>query len=306
MLKFFKKGLKKTSEKIAGGIDRITSLWGKKIGEETLENLEQDLIETDMGVETAMEIIDRIRSIRAKEDVREVLASVKAEMLEVLGREPVSLKQAVTGPTVILVIGINGTGKTTTIAKLAGRLKRDGMKVMLAACDTFRAAAVEQLQIWGARVSVDVIKYGQNADAAAVAFDAAEAAHARDTDYLIVDTAGRLHTKANLMEELKKIRRVLSKRIDGAPHETLLVLDATTGQNALVQAETFLRELNVTGLVLTKLDGSAKGGIVLAIRRKLGVPVKYVGLGEGLEDLQPFDPEEYVEALLGYGAIGEV
>ncbi|MDP8219559.1 MAG: signal recognition particle-docking protein FtsY [Candidatus Theseobacter exili] len=300
MLRFFKKGLKKTHEKLVTGLNKVVSSWGTELDEDLLEELEQILVETDIGVENALEIIDKIRSLKvAKADPDNIYKLIEENILETLGKgkSDIVLKDG-NSPKVILFIGVNGTGKTTTLAKMANQLKNQGNRVIIAACDTFRAAAVEQLKIWASRVNVDIVQHGQDADASAVAFDAAEAAVARGADYLLVDTAGRFHTRVNLLEELKKIRRVLAKKIPGAPHETLLVLDATTGQNALHQAETFEKELSLTGLVLTKIDGTAKGGIVVSIMKKLDVPVKFVGLGESLEDLQPFNPKEYVQALL--------
>jgi fused signal recognition particle receptor len=207
------------------------------------------------------------------------------------------IKFADVKPTVVLVAGVNGSGKTTSIAKLAKRLKDDGKKVMVAACDTFRAAAVEQLTIWSQRIGCDIVKAQQGSDPAAVAHDACEKAKARAFDVLIVDTAGRLHTQAHLMKELEKIRRIVAKQIDGAPHEVLLVLDATTGQNAVVQAEQFSKAIQCTGVILAKLDGTAKGGAIFGVKQKLNLPVKFVGVGETLDDLEPFDPEAYVRAL---------
>jgi len=222
---------------------------------------------------------------------------LKQVLFEILDERPASL--ALTGaPSVILVVGVNGTGKTTTIGKLAHRLQGEGKKVMLAAADTFRAAAAEQLMVWGERNGIPVVKHKEGADPGAVAFDALAAAKARGMDVLIVDTAGRLHTKSNLMEELKKVQRILVREQPGVPHETLFVLDATTGQNAFAQAKTFHREIGLTGIVLTKLDGTPKGGIVFAINKELGLPVKFIGIGEGIEDLKDFDPREFVDALL--------
>ena len=299
MLSFFRKGLKKTHEKLVGGINKVTSIFSGTVDEELLEELEQVLIETDLGVETALEIVDMIRDSSGKTDADQIYSMIEEEIKTVLGSGTEDSAISITKkPFVILVAGVNGTGKTTTIAKLAHSFKRDGKKVILAACDTFRAAAVAQLQHWAKKVDVDIVQHGQDADAASVAYDALEAACARNADVLIIDTAGRFHTRTNLLEELKKIRRTIAKKIPDAPHETLLVLDATTGQNALQQAETFQKEISISGLVLSKIDGTAKGGIVIAIKKKLGIPVKYVGLGEGLDDLQPFNTEEYISALL--------
>ena len=272
-------------------------------GEDVWDEAEELLIEADVGVGLAMELLDRARDrahgARSTDDVFEAL---KADILDVLTAVEGSSQDAADAssqhkPLVVLVVGVNGAGKTTSIAKLAALFRDEGKQVLLAAADTFRAAAIEQLQYWGERAGADVIAHNQGGDPAAVAFDAMQAAKARGTDVLIVDTAGRLHTKSNLMEEMKKIGRVLGRVDDSAPHEVLLVLDATTGQNGLAQAKEFTQAIGCTGIVLTKLDGTAKGGVVLAIARELGVPVRFVGTGEGMEDLSPFAPEEYVEAL---------
>ena len=272
-------------------------------GEDVWDEAEELLIEADVGVGLAMELLDRARDrahgARSTDDVFEAL---KADILDVLTAVEGSSQDAADAssqhkPLVVLVVGVNGAGKTTSIAKLAALFRAEGKQVLLAAADTFRAAAIEQLQYWGERAGADVIAHNQGGDPAAVAFDAMQAAKARGTDVLIVDTAGRLHTKSNLMEEMKKIGRVLGRVDDSAPHEVLLVLDATTGQNGLAQAKEFTQAIGCTGIVLTKLDGTAKGGVVLAIARELGVPVRFVGTGEGMEDLSPFAPEEYVEAL---------
>ena len=272
-------------------------------GEDVWDEAEELLIEADVGVGLAMELLDRARDrahgARSTDDVFEAL---KADILDVLTAVEGSSQDGADAssqhkPLVVLVVGVNGAGKTTSIAKLAALFRAEGKQVLLAAADTFRAAAIEQLQYWGERAGADVIAHNQGGDPAAVAFDAMQAAKARGTDVLIVDTAGRLHTKSNLMEEMKKIGRVLGRVDDAAPHEVLLVLDATTGQNGLAQAKEFTQAIGCTGIVLTKLDGTAKGGVVLAIARELGVPVRFVGTGEGMEDLSPFAPEEYVEAL---------
>ena len=272
-------------------------------GEDVWDEAEELLIEADVGVGLAMELLDsardRAHGARSTDDVFEAL---KADILDVLTAVEGSSQDGADAssqhkPLVVLVVGVNGAGKTTSIAKLAALFRAEGKQVLLAAADTFRAAAIEQLQYWGERAGADVIAHNQGGDPAAVAFDAMQAAKARGTDVLIVDTAGRLHTKSNLMEEMKKIGRVLGRLDDSAPHEVLLVLDATTGQNGLAQAKEFTQAIGCTGIVLTKLDGTAKGGVVLAIARELGVPVRFVGTGEGMEDLSPFAPEEYVEAL---------
>jgi fused signal recognition particle receptor len=261
--------------------------------DESWERLEEALIAADVGVPTTAELVQRLE---ARQDVGELGATLAQEAAELLG-DPGRL--ALDGPpTVILVVGVNGTGKTTTIGKLADRLREHGHSVILAAADTFRAAAEEQLEIWAQRSGADFVGSERGGDPAAVAYDAIEAATARGRDVVIVDTAGRLHTQTNLMEELAKVRRVIERRLPGAPHETLLVIDATTGQNGLQQARLFKEAVDVSGVALTKLDGSAKGGVALAIAHELGLPVKLVGVGEGIEDLRPFDPQDFARALL--------
>jgi fused signal recognition particle receptor len=267
--------------------------------EEDWEDVEALLIQADVGVSATQRIIADLRERSTKEaDPAAVLASLRTELITILGDGDRSLRRKADGLTVWLVTGVNGTGKTTTIGKLAGRLHAEGRRVVLAAADTFRAAADEQLELWAGRSGAEVVKHAAGADPAAVAFDGVRAAKARGADVLIVDTAGRLHTKRNLMEELGKIRRVVEREA-GAPDEVLLVLDATTGQNGIVQARAFTESAGVTGIALTKLDGTAKGGIVIACQQELGLPVKLVGLGEGIEDLAPFDPVAFVDALLG-------
>jgi fused signal recognition particle receptor len=261
--------------------------------DESWERLEEALIAADVGVPTTAELVQRLE---ARQDVGELGATLAEEAAELLG-DPGRL--ALDGPpSVILVVGVNGTGKTTTIGKLADRLREHGHSVILAAADTFRAAAEEQLEIWAQRSGADFVGSERGGDPAAVAYDAIEAATARGRDVVIVDTAGRLHTQTNLMEELAKVRRVIERRLPGAPHETLLVIDATTGQNGLQQARLFKDAVEVSGVALTKLDGSAKGGVALAIAHELGLPVKLVGVGEGIEDLRPFDPQDFARALL--------
>jgi fused signal recognition particle receptor len=261
--------------------------------DEAWERLEEALIAADVGVPTTAELVQRLE---ARQDVGELGATLAEEAAALLG-EPGKL--TLDGkPTVILVVGVNGTGKTTTIGKLASRLREHGRSVILAAADTFRAAAEEQLEIWAQRAGADFVGSERGGDPAAVAYDAIEAATARGRDVVIVDTAGRLHTQTNLMEELAKVRRVIERRLPGAPQETLLVIDATTGQNGLQQARLFKDAVDVSGVALTKLDGSAKGGVALAIAHELGLPVKLVGVGEGIEDLRPFDPDEFARALL--------
>jgi fused signal recognition particle receptor len=255
------------------------------------------LISTDIGIGTAVKIVEQTKEAAKQSGQVDVFAIARAEIERELGVSSHGLVKASTPPTVILLAGVNGTGKTTSTAKLAHLLKGQGNTVLLAACDTFRAAAIEQLKIWGQRVDCEVIAGQYGADSAAIAYDALEAAINRKVDYLIIDTAGRLHTKKNLMEEMKKMHRSLQKKVPTAPHEVLLVLDSTTGSNALNQAREFHQSLGVTGLVVTKLDGTAKGGIVVAIARELKIPVKFIGLGEQVDDLQPFDPKQFAEAL---------
>ena len=270
------------------------------VDEDFFEELEENLILSDMGMDTTMEAVEELRSrvkerkIKDPEEVKACLREILVEMLDV-GDTTLHLEDK---PAVILMIGVNGVGKTTTIGKLANVLKKDGNRVLLAAGDTFRAAAADQLTIWADRAKVDIIKHGEGSDPAAVVFDAMNAARARKTDVVLVDTAGRLHNKQNLMNELNKISRVIDREGNTSSKEVLLVLDATTGQNGLIQAKQFGESAGITGIVLTKLDGTAKGGIVLAIAKELGVPVKYVGLGEGIDDLQPFDPVAFAEALV--------
>lgn len=295
----FKAGLQKTSSKLATEIKRIITR-APKLDADALDELEAALIATDIGVATAMRIVEQTKAAAARQREVDVFAIARAEIERELGEAAAAtLARAGRPPTVILMAGVNGTGKTTSTAKLAHRLKSEGQSVLLAACDTFRAAAIEQLKIWGQRTGCEVIAGQYGADSAAVAFDALSAAVNRRVDYLIVDTAGRLHTKKNLMEEMKKMHRSLQKVVPGAPQETLLVLDGTTGINALAQAREFHQALGVTGLIVTKLDGTAKGGIVVAIAHELKLPVKFIGLGEQVDDLQPFDPKSFAAALLG-------
>ncbi|MCW3489938.1 signal recognition particle-docking protein FtsY [Dethiobacter alkaliphilus] len=297
-----KEGLKKTRSGIMG---RMEGLFARSsFDDEFYEELEEVLIGADVGVETTMQITDSLREKVREEKAREpqqVMDILKGLLLDILGRDVIPLELSEQKPTVILVLGVNGVGKTTTIGKLAHRYKNEGKKVLLAAGDTFRAAAIEQLEIWAGRAQSDIIKHQQGSDPSAVLFDGVTAAVSRGSDVVLCDTAGRLHNKANLMEELKKVRRVVEKALPGAPHEVLLVLDATTGQNALAQAKVFNEAAPITGVALTKLDGTAKGGIVIAIANELEVPVKMVGVGEGVEDLQPFDPIEYVDGLFTDG-----
>jgi len=294
-----KEGLSKTRKGITQKIDQILVAFGK-IDEELFEELEEALITSDLGVETSLRIIEGVRKkVRESRitDPLKVKELLKEELVEILGGEESRLNIE-PPPAVIMVIGVNGVGKTTSIGKIAANLKKQGKKVMLAAADTFRAAAIDQLQIWADRVGVELIKQGEGSDPASVVFDAIHAAKARKADVLICDTAGRLHTKKNLMEELKKISRIIEREMPEATRENLLVLDATTGQNAVAQAKTFSEVADLTGIVLTKLDGTAKGGIVIAIKSELNIPVKLIGVGEQIDDLQPFNAREFVEALL--------
>jgi len=294
-----KQGLAKTHESLVGRID--TLLLGKKqIDADTLEELEEILITADIGVATTVELIRTLEGRLKRNELQDGGAIKKALQEEILARlqqyaSPLDVSAA--KPYVIMVIGVNGVGKTTTIGKLASRYTGEGKKVLLAAGDTFRAAAAEQLEEWGRRAGVDVIRHRDGSDPSAVVFDSCKAALARGSDILIVDTAGRLHTKVNLMEEMKKIRRVMSRELPGAPHETLLVLDAATGQNAISQARLFKEAAGVSGVVLTKLDGTAKGGIVVAVSNEFQLPIRFIGIGEQADDLRPFDPEQFVRAL---------
>ena len=294
-----KKGLSKTREILSTDIDELFT--GKKeIDDSLLEELEELLITSDIGVRTSMELIQKISKKSSKiSDAGQLKNALKEEMLSLLNLQtPKQIPEAASAkPRVIVVIGINGVGKTTTIGKLAAKFNSEGKKVLIAAADTFRAAAIEQLVIWADRAGAQIVKHKDNADPASVAYDSIEAAIARDMDIVLVDTAGRLHTKVNLMEELKKIKRIISKKLAGAPHEILLVLDATTGQNALSQAKLFNDALGVTGIALTKLDGSAKGGIVVSICNTLKIQLKYIGIGENIDDLQDFNSKEFVDAL---------
>lgn len=298
VLRSLSDGLAKTRKSLTEKIG--TLVLGEKIDETFLDELEEALIASDVGVETSSFVLKDLKDRFKRQELStpgQVKDRLKQILLEILsGRSPQLSINA--SPAAILVVGVNGTGKTTSIGKLAYRLHAEGKKVMLAAGDTFRAAASEQLSIWGERTGIPVIKHREGADPSAVVFDAVTAAKARAMDVLIVDTAGRLHTKSNLMEELKKVKRILSRELPGAPHETLLVLDGSTGQNALVQAKMFNEAVGVSGIVLTKLDGTSKGGIVFAINKELAIPVKFVGIGEAIEDLRSFDPKEFVDALL--------
>jgi len=296
-----KEGLTKTREVFVQKIEALVT--GRKaIDENFYEELEEILIQADVGVDTSVELVEKLRRVvreRKVDHAEELKPILKEEITRLLEQNDGPAGQSQDGLTVIMVVGVNGVGKTTSIGKLAHYYKGQGKKVLLAAADTFRAAAIDQLEIWGRRVGIDVIKQTEGSDPAAVAFDALQAARARNIDVLIVDTAGRLHTKSNLMDELKKVRRVMDRAMPGAPHEVLLVLDATTGQNAVSQARLFGEATGVTGIVLTKLDGTAKGGVIIAISQALSLPVRYIGIGEGLDDLRPFVPAEFADALFG-------
>lgn len=298
----FTDGLAKTRDLLVEKVEDLVRRY-KKIDDDFFDELEEILITSDVGVNTVMELIDDLRGEVRKQkienamDLQPILSEKLVALLKNDEAADTELNVQDGRLNVILFVGVNGVGKTTTIGKMAHMFKQQGKKVLLAAGDTFRAAAIEQLEVWGERVGVDVIKQQQGSDPAAVIYDAIQAAKSRQVDILLCDTAGRLQNKVNLMEELAKVHRVLQRELPGAPHEVLLVLDATTGQNALSQAKTFGQSAGVTGLVLTKLDGTAKGGIVIAIRNELNIPVKYVGLGEKMDDLQRFDPEQFVHAL---------
>jgi fused signal recognition particle receptor len=292
-----KSGLSKTRKILTTDIDDL--FLGKKIvDDEMIEDLEELLITSDMGVQTTMDIMMRISNKRSRiSGANELKRVLKKEILSYFEALPDSEPVLMTTPRVVMVVGVNGVGKTTTIGKLAAHASEQGKKVLVAAADTFRAAAIEQITIWAERAGADIVRHKDNADPAAVAYDSIDAAISRGVDVVYVDTAGRLHTKVNLMEEIKKIQRTLAKRLPDAPHEVLLVLDATTGQNAISQAKMFDEALGVTGIALTKLDGTAKGGIVVSICSSLKIPLRYIGVGEGVTDLQRFDPKQFVEAL---------
>ena len=292
-----KKGLSRTRDILTTDVDELFT-GNRKVDDDLLEELEELLITSDMGVQLTMELIDMIRKkvsrIKSADDLKNAL---KEEIIALMADNDPQPAVMTVKPFVTMIVGVNGVGKTTTIGKLANLLRTQGKKVLISAADTFRAAAVEQLAIWAERTQSDFVRHRDNADPGAVAYDSVEAAMARGMDVVLIDTAGRLHTKVNLMAELKKISRVISKKISTAPHEVLLVLDATTGQNAISQAKLFHEAIGVTGIVLTKLDGTAKGGIVINIANTLNIPIRYIGVGEGIDDLQPFDADEFVNAL---------
>lgn len=293
-----KDGLQKTRKNFTERIEVLVGM-SAEIDDDFLDELEMILLSADVGAKTTEKLIEAVRQAARKKEIKgteDVVPFLKKYLTQMLTEEGQRTRISGT-PTVILVVGVNGVGKTTTIGKLANYFHLLNYKVMIAAADTFRAAASEQLEIWGKRAGCDVIKHAEGADPAAVVFDAMKAAIARKADILFIDTAGRLHNKANLMNELEKVHRVIKREIPEAPHETFLVLDATTGQNAITQAKVFTETANVTGVVLTKLDGTAKGGVVIAIREELGLPVKWIGVGEGIMDFRPFEPEKFVDAL---------
>jgi fused signal recognition particle receptor len=294
----FKAGLQKTHSRLTHEIKRIITR-SPKLEADALEELEASLIAADLGLEMTTQIITSVKQAYETQGASglDVFGIAQREVEAALTSIKTGLIRVSSGPTVVSIVGVNGTGKTTTAAKLAHLIKSQRHSAVLAACDTFRAAAIEQLKLWGQRLQVEVIAGAYGADAAAVAHDAVAAAQARNIDYLFVDTAGRLHTKHNLMQELQKVHRVMGKQLPGAPHEVLLVLDATTGMNALNQAREFHKAVTLTGLVVTKLDGTSKGGMIVAIQKELGLPIKFIGLGEQADDLQPFDPAQYASAL---------
>jgi fused signal recognition particle receptor len=294
-----KEGLFKTHQGMVSKIDQVLS-GKKKIDDLLLEELEEILITSDIGVKTTRQLLDKVsEKVKRKEleDADHLKKALQEEMFLILHQQENPLDISSANPFVIMVIGVNGTGKTTTLSKMAQKFKGQGKSVLLVAGDTFRAAAIEQLEIWGQRVGCEVIKHQSGSDPSAVVFDALKAGKARGSDIIIVDTAGRLHTKINLMEELKKVKRVMAREVPNSPHEILLVLDATTGQNAISQAKMFNRELGVTGIVLTKLDGTAKGGILISISDELKIPIRYIGIGEKADDLREFNARDFVDAL---------
>jgi fused signal recognition particle receptor len=299
LLRRFQERLGRTRDTLAGGLDRLFA-GRREVDAALLEELEELLISADLGVETTLSLIRALQEKWRRRELAEVAGlkqALKAEMVALLQGPPP--REITARPWVVLLVGVNGVGKTTTIAKLAHQDRRRGLSPLLVAADTFRAAATEQLEIWGQRVGAPVIKQKSGADPAAVVFDGLTAARARGADLVYIDTAGRLHTKANLMEELKKIHRTAAKKMPGAPHEVLLVLDATTGQNALSQARLFHEAVAVTGIILTKMDGTAKGGVALAVAHETGIPLRYLGVGEAMDDLRPFEAQAFVEAILG-------
>lgn len=292
-----KKGLSKTRDILTTDID-VLFAGGRKLDDDLLEEIEELLITADVGVRTTSNLLERISRRGVISTAAEFKSALKEEILAIMDQPGPSTGGPAMGPTVVMVVGVNGVGKTTTIGKLAAKAGTSGQSVLIGAADTFRAAAIEQLDVWASRAGADIVKHKDNADPASVAYDSVEAAVARKADLVFIDTAGRLHTKVNLMEELKKIHRTIGKVLPQAPHEVLLVLDATTGQNALTQAEMFNQAIGVTGIALTKLDGTARGGIAVAICDRLKLPLKYIGIGESIDDLQEFNPEQFVDALI--------
>lgn len=306
VLNFLKSGYQKVKNALAakGTLlgNKIRALFSASLDAKTLDQLEQLLFEADLGMDTAKELTQKVKEMYQQDpslNAEKLLTAIRGDILKILSKhssELVSVPKE-DGPMVVLIVGVNGNGKTTSVAKLANLFHKNTKKVLIAAADTFRAAAIEQLEVWAQRIDVDIVKGKPMCDPAAVVFDAMAAGKARQADVVLIDTAGRLHTKTHLMQELEKIKRTCKKQSPNAPHETLLVLDATTGQNAIDQAKTFHQFTPITGLILTKLDGSAKGGIVVSISRQLGIPVKFIGVGEGIDDLEPFQPESFVNAL---------
>jgi len=297
-MNWFKKGLKKTSKQLS---IRLREVFGgsSKLSSEDYDAVEEILLGADLGPQVVFSIIAQLRDSSTKvSNLDQLLEFLESEITSLFDLPRDLLNENPNGPTVLLVVGVNGTGKTTTLAKLAHHLKEQNKQILFASCDTFRAAATDQLKIWADRLNVEVVHKGMGADPAAVVFDALKAAQSRKVDYLLCDTAGRLHNKAPLMDEIKKMARVLNKELPGAPHEVLLVLDATTGQNGFAQAKKFQEALDLTGIVVSKLDGTAKGGVVVSIEKELKIPIKFVGLGESINDFAPFSPQEYVQALL--------
>jgi len=294
-----KEGLRKTHQGMVSKIDQLVSV-KRKIDDRLLEELEEILITSDIGIKTTRQLLDKVtEKVKRKEldDADQLKKTLQEEMHLILSRQEKPLEVSSAKPFVIMVIGVNGTGKTTTISKMAQKFKGQGKSVLLVAGDTFRAAAIEQLEIWGQRVGCEVIKHQSGSDPSAVVFDALKAGKARGSDIIIVDTAGRLHTKVNLMEDLKKVKRIMARELPQSPHEILLVLDATTGQNAISQAKIFAKEVGVTGIALTKLDGTAKGGILVSISDELKIPIRYIGIGEKADDLREFNARDFVDAL---------
>lgn len=299
-LQKLKDGLKKTKEGLGTQIDNVMKM-GREVDDEILSRLEEALLQSDIGVGLTMHLMDLVNEkVRSNQlsDAAAVKKLIHDEVMQIFKNTDPWWEKRYPKPAVFLIIGVNGVGKTTTIAKLAHEYKKQNKKLLICAADTFRAAAVEQLQIWADRIGVDLLRQSSGSDPAAVVFDALSAAKAQNKDLVLIDTAGRLHTKSNLMQELAKMRKIAQREVPGAPHESWLVLDATVGQNGIVQAREFMNITPITGIILTKIDGTAKGGIVVSIAKELGVPIKFLGVGEGLDDLIPFDPEKFINALL--------